>query len=50
MEIPYCISTALINAVKGNIDDALLFCGSDVYKINNLKSVEDVINELISEL
>ena len=49
-EIPYCISTALINAVKGNIDDALLFCGSDVYKINNLKSVEDVINELISEL
>ncbi|MEG0856049.1 MAG: nitronate monooxygenase family protein [Terrisporobacter sp.] len=47
---PYCISTALINAVNGNIDDALLFCGADAYKINTLKSVEEVINELVSEI
>lgn len=47
---PYCISTALINAVKGNIDEALLFCGSNAYKINSLLSVQDVIDELISEL
>ena len=47
---PYCISTALINAVKGDVDNALLFCGADAYKINELKSVKEVINELICEL
>ena len=45
-DTPYCISTALINAVKGNVDDALLFCGADAYKINELKSVKEVIDEL----
>lgn len=49
-DTPYCISKALINAVKGNIDDALLFCGCDAYKINELRSVDEVIKELISEL
>ena len=49
-ETPYCISTALINAVKGNIDDALLFCGADAYKINEIQSVSEVINELVSDL
>ena len=47
---PYCISTALINAVKGNLDDALLFCGADAYKINELKSVKEVIDELTCEI
>lgn len=47
-DTPYCISTALINAVKGNVDDALLFCGADAYKINELKSVKEVMSELIS--
>lgn len=47
---PYCISTALINAVRGNVDDALLFCGADAYKINELKSVKEVMNELTCEI
>lgn len=47
---PYCISTALINAVKGDVDDALLFCGADASKINELKSVKEVMNELTCEL
>lgn len=49
-DTPYCISLALINAVKGNIDDALLFCGAYAYKINSLSSVEEVINDLTSEI
>lgn len=49
-DTPYCISTALINAVKGDVDDALLFCGADTYKINELKSVKEVMNELTCEL
>ncbi|KEH97141.1 2-nitropropane dioxygenase [Clostridium botulinum C/D str. BKT12695] len=46
-EAPYCISKALINAVKGNIDEGLLFAGSNVYKINKIVSVKNLINELI---
>lgn len=49
-DTPYCISTALINAVEGNIDDALLFCGADAYKIKELKSVKEVIDELTCDI
>lgn len=47
---PYCISEALINAVKGDVDNGLLFCGSDAYKINKISSVKEVIEELTSKL
>ncbi|MGL5314050.1 MAG: NAD(P)H-dependent flavin oxidoreductase [Peptostreptococcaceae bacterium] len=47
---PYCISEALINAVKGDIDNGLLFCGSDAYKIEKISSVKEVIEELTSKL
>ncbi|MGL5329853.1 MAG: NAD(P)H-dependent flavin oxidoreductase [Peptostreptococcaceae bacterium] len=49
-DTPYCISEALINAVKGNIDNALLFCGENAYKADKLYSVDEVINELTSKL
>ena len=47
---PYCISTALINAVKGNIDDGLVFVGSNVDKIDKITSVKWLMKELIDEL
>ncbi|MCR3757405.1 NAD(P)H-dependent flavin oxidoreductase [Clostridium felsineum] len=46
---PYCISKALINAVKGNIDEALLFTGAKSYKIDKIVKVKDLINELVSD-
>lgn len=46
-ETPYCISEALLEAVKGNIDNGLIFAGSKVYKINEIVSVKNLINELI---
>ncbi len=49
-QTPYCISSALINAVKGDIDNALLFCGANAYKADRLYSVEEVINDLTSKL
>lgn len=49
-DTPYCISEALINAVKGDIDNGLLFCGSDAYKIDKISSVKEVIEELTSKL
>lgn len=48
-KIPYCITNALIQAVKGNIDEGLLFCGDNVGKIKEIISVKQLINELCME-
>jgi len=47
---PYCISEALIEAVKGNIDEALLFTGSNGYRINEITTVKSILDEIMSEL
>ena len=46
---PYCITQALINAAKGKIDDALLFCGAYAYQATHLETVKEVIDSLIPE-
>ena len=46
---PYCITQALINAAKGNVDDALLFCGAYAYRADHLETVKEVIDSLIPE-
>ncbi|MBA5851688.1 nitronate monooxygenase [Clostridium sp. cel8] len=46
---PYCISRALINAVKGNVNEALIFVGANAYRINKIVKVKDLIKELVSE-
>ena len=46
---PYCITRALINAVKGNMENALLFCGSNAYRIQNIVPVHQLIQELMQE-
>lgn len=46
----YCISKALINSAKGNIDEGIIFSGSNGYKINEIKSVKELIKELIMEV
>ena len=47
---PYCITKALINSVKGKLDDGLIFCGSNVSKIKEIVSVHDLMQELVCEL
>lgn len=44
-EIPYCITRALVNAAKGDTDNALLFCGSNAWKATKLEHVSDIMNE-----
>ena len=43
---PYCITEALINAAKGNIENALLFCGADAWKAEKIETVKEVIDSL----
>lgn len=45
---PYCITKALINAVKGNVEEGLVFCGSNVEKVKNIVSVHDLMQELVN--
>jgi NAD(P)H-dependent flavin oxidoreductase YrpB (nitropropane dioxygenase family) len=47
---PYCISKALINAVKGNVDEGLLFCGENASRITKITTVKELMDELVSEL
>ena len=47
--IPYCITQALINSVTGNIDNGLIFCGSNVDRIDKITDLKTVISELIKE-
>lgn len=48
-ESPYCISKALINSVTGNIDEGLVFSGSNGYRVEKIVSVKELVEELVSE-
>ncbi len=48
-DTPYCISKALIDAVEGNVDEGLIFVGSNAYRLEKIVSVEELMNELVSE-
>ena len=45
-KIPYCITDALVNAARGDVDNALLFCGADAWKAQRIETVGEVIADL----
>ena len=47
-ETPYCITDALANAARGNIGEALLFCGADAWKTEKIETVKEVIDFLLN--
>lgn len=47
-DIPYCITDGLIEAVKGNIEKGLLFCGAKAWKADRIEKVSDVIQALFA--
>lgn len=42
---PYCITEALINAVEGNLDEGLIFCGSNACRAERIETVADIMEE-----
>ena len=46
---PYCIAKALFNAVSGDIDNAVVFAGSNAVKVNKIVSVKEVMDDIVSE-
>ena len=43
---PYCITQALINSVKGDVDNGLVFCGENAYKVDKIITVKELLDEL----
>lgn len=44
-QTPYCITEALVNAVTGDVDNGLLFCGANAYRAKKLEHVKDIMAE-----
>ncbi|MCB6610554.1 nitronate monooxygenase family protein [[Clostridium] symbiosum] len=45
-KIPYCITKALVNAVSGDEENALIFCGSNAWRADKIVTVHEVMQEL----
>jgi nitronate monooxygenase len=45
-EAPYCITQALINAARGDIEHGLVFSGSNAYRATKIEKVADIFREL----
>lgn len=46
---PYCISRALIQAVQGDREDGLFFCGANVGRVNRIMKVKELIDDITEE-
>ena len=46
--IPYCITDGLIEAVKGNIENGLVFCGAKAWKARRIDTVKEVVESLFA--
>lgn len=46
---PYCITQALINAVKGNLEDGLIFCGANTWQEDRIGTVKEVMDDLMGK-
>ena len=46
LETPYCITAALVRAVDGDINNSLVFCGENAYKVDKITTVKEIMDEL----
>lgn len=46
---PYCIAQALISAMRGNLKGGFAFCGENVWRVNEIVAVRDLVKSLEEE-
>ncbi len=46
---PYCIASALLNAMKGNLDRGFAFSGSNVFRVKSIVPVKELMLSLAHE-
>lgn len=49
-EAKYCIALALLNSYFGDVDNGLIFCGQNAYRIDKIVTVKELISDLLAEL
>ena len=49
-EANYCIALALVNSYFGDVDNGLIFCGQNAYRIDKIVTVKELISDLLAEL
>ena len=47
--VPYCIAKALCNAAIGDLDNAVVFAGSNVARVEKIVSVKELMDDIVSE-
>jgi len=47
--VQYCIAKALIDAVEGDIDNAIVLAGTNVARVTKIVSVKELIDEIVAE-
>lgn len=47
--VQYCIAKGLINAVDGDIDNGVVFAGTNVARVDKIVSVKELIDEIVAE-
>jgi len=47
-EAHYCIAKALVNSYFGDMDNGLIFCGANAYRIDKVVSVRELIAEILT--
>ncbi len=47
--VPYCIAKALFNAVSGDLENAVVFAGHNVSRVNKIVSVKELMDEIASQ-
>lgn len=46
----YCIALALLKSCAGDVDQGLIFCGHNVYRVDKIVTVRELIAELLAEM
>jgi nitronate monooxygenase len=46
----YCIAKALFNSYLGDVDNGLIFCGKNAFRIDKITTVKELIKELVDDL
>ncbi len=46
---PYCIAEALFKAISGDMDNAVVFAGSNVSRVDRIVSVKELIDDIVSD-
>jgi hypothetical protein len=44
----YCIAKALLDSYLGRVGEGIIFCGQNVYRVDRIVSVKELIEELVA--